>query len=325
MTSRPHTFGPIGYAERPWRRDPHDVPPGGDIYQATPEERAAVVAAARECGITLFHAAHEREAVSLGDSLRRLGLTTGLTLSTTDGDALDRCPDTEGGAFDAVQRAIARKKHLLGVGHLDIFSLYDIRRDTHTPARLAGAKRALDAARAAGDIGQIGATCCGDYDALADMIETGQWLPEWAAVRFCWADTRATTRLVPVCQEHNIPVMATQTFAWAGGVSFTRFPNTWRLRNLTRNFTGISAGQAHLCWILSQPGISGALVSMQTAEQVRENVAAAQDGDVPPGIESMLAQFMAAVLGTTEGWQGLREDEQWEVRAAAAAYLEGGG
>ena len=45
--------------------------------------------------------------------------------STTDGDALDRCPDTEAGAEEAIVAAIRRKQALLGVDYLDIFLLYD--------------------------------------------------------------------------------------------------------------------------------------------------------------------------------------------------------
>ena len=132
------TFGPIAYAERPWRRDPATAPGDGDIYAATPDERAQTVQAAFDAGIRLFHAAHEREAVSLGASLRTLGLRDQIILSTTDGDALDRCPDTEAGGEAAIAAAIARKRELLGVEAIDLFLLHDFRPETHTPRRLAG-------------------------------------------------------------------------------------------------------------------------------------------------------------------------------------------
>ena len=74
------------------------VSPESDIYLTTPEERAATIRAALDAGITFFHAAYEREAASLGASLKSLGVRDRVTVSTTDGDALDRCPDTEDGA-----------------------------------------------------------------------------------------------------------------------------------------------------------------------------------------------------------------------------------
>ena len=88
----------LAYSERPFRREPGSASPDSDIYLATSEERAGTVRAALDAGITLFHAAYEREAASLGVSLKSLGVREQVTVSTTDGDALDRCPDTEEGA-----------------------------------------------------------------------------------------------------------------------------------------------------------------------------------------------------------------------------------
>ena len=236
-------MGPISYAERPWRRDPQQVSADGDIYQATPAERAETVRAAFDAGVRLFHAAHEREAASLGASLRTLGLRERITLSTTDGDALDRCPDTEAGGAEATTRALARKQELLGAETLDLFLLYDFRPDTHTPARLSGALQALEAARAAGTVRRIGATCYGAYDALADALDTGLPL-DVVFVRFNSVDQNAAARLLPACRARGVTALAAQTFAWVGGVPFVRFPNTWRYRNLTKNFYGFTAAQA---------------------------------------------------------------------------------
>ncbi len=115
--------GSLCYAERPWRRAPEDPAPAPDIYCASVSERAAVMQAALDAGITLFHAAHEREAASLGQSIQTLGVRENVLVSTTDGDALSRCPDTEAGAYDAVTRAIARKQELLGTERLDVFHM----------------------------------------------------------------------------------------------------------------------------------------------------------------------------------------------------------
>jgi aryl-alcohol dehydrogenase-like predicted oxidoreductase len=313
-------IGPIAYAERPWRRDPQQASHDGDIYQATPAERAATVHAAFEAGVRLVHAAHEREAASLGASLKALGLRDQVFLSTTDGDALDRCPDTEAGGAEAVTRAVARKRELLGVEALDLFLLYDFRPDTHTPARLAGALRALEDARAAGTVRRTGVTCYGAYEALADALEAGLPL-DMVFARFNYADPRASARLLPTCRARGVTALAAQTFAWAGGVPFVRFPNTWRYRNLTKNFYGFTAAQVHLNWVLRQPDVDGAVVSMQTPEQVTENVAAAHIAKVPAGLESLFDSFVEAITRTREGWRGLLQDEQWEIRAVAEAFL----
>jgi len=302
--------------------EPGTVSPDSGIYAASPEDRAAAVKAALDAGITYFHAAYEREAQSLGQSLRLLGVRDQVTVSTTDGDALDRCPDTEDGAAAAVRGAVARKRELLGVDTLDVFLLYDFRPETHTPRRLAGAKTALAEAQASGHIRSVGATCYDAYDILADTLESDILTLDVIVARFNYLDQRAGDRLFPLCHSKAITTLAAQPFAWVGGVPFVRFPNTWRFRNLTKNFYGFTAGQAHLYWVSRQPNIDGILVSMQTPEQSAENIAALQITKTPTGLESLFDSFAEAITKTKEGWRGLLQDEEWEYRAAAETYLQ---
>ncbi len=313
--------GSLCYGERPWRRAPDDAGGEGDIYRASAHERAQVVQAALDAGITFFHAAHEREAVSLGQSIQTLDARERMVISTTDGDALSRCPDTEAGAYEAVGRAIARKQELLGVERLDVFHLYDVRAEVHTRARLAGAMQALNAARAQGHLARFGATCYEDYDHLARAIEQQQYLPDCVVTRFNFMDQRASARLLPVCAERGVATLAAQTFGWMGNVSFVRFPNTWRLCNMTRSFTGQSAAQAHLRWVRGQANIDGVLVSMQDTAQVKENAAAVQAAMPRADMASVFGSFAEAIRDTDDGWQALLEDPEWEARMAAEAYL----
>jgi len=314
----------LAYGERPFRREPGSASPDSDIYLATPDERAATVQAALEAGITFFHAAYEREAASLGVSLQSLGIREQVTVSTTDGDALDRCPDTEDGAAQAVRGAIARKRELLGVDRIDVFLLYDFRPEVHTPTRLAGARRALDEAREAGTIRYTGATCYGAYDALAEAIEGGFLPADVVLARFNYFDQAAGAHLFPACRVRGVTALAAQSFSWLGDVPFVRFPNTWRFRNLTKNFYGFTAAQAHLYWVLAQPNVDGVLVSMQTAGQLEENIGATRITKTPQGLESLFDSLVEALTQTREGWRGLKQDELWEYRAAAEAYLRRG-
>lgn len=312
----------LAYGERPFRREPGAVSPDSDIYAASPDDRTAAVKAALDSGITYFHAAYEHEAQSLGQSLKTLGVRSQVTLSTTDGDALDRCLDTEEDAAAAIRGAIARKRELLGVDTLDVFLLYDFRPETHTPRRLAGAKLALSEAYAAGHIGSVGVTCYREYEALAETLETDALTLDVVVARYNYFDQAAGIRLFPVCRSKSVMTLAAQTFAWVGGVPFVRFPNTWRYRNLTKNFYGFTAAQAHLYWVSRQPGVDGILISMQTPEMVTENLAALQISKTPTGLESLFDSFAEAITQTKEGWRGLLQDEEWEYRAAAEARLQ---
>jgi len=314
--------GSLCYAERPWHRAPDDIAPNGDIYRAGADERAQVVQTALEAGVTFFHAAHEREAVSLGASVKALGVRERIILSTTDGDALFRCPNTEAGGYDAVSRAIVRKLELLGTDCIDVFHLYDVRAEVHTPARLAGALRALNEARQWEHVTYFGATCYGDYETLVQAIKENRYVPACVATRFNYLDQRAAMHLLPLCGVRGIATLAAQTFGWVGNVSFVRFPNTWRLRNMTRNFTGQSAGEAHLRWVLGQEGIGGTLVSMQDAAQIKENREAVQSAMPRADMASVFGSFVEAIRDTDDGWRALRDDPEWEVRTAAEAYLD---
>lgn len=311
----------LGYGERPFRLEPGTASPGSDIYAASPADRTAAVKAALDSGITLFHAAYEREAQSLGQSLQALGVRNQIILSTTDGDVLDRCPDTEEGAAAAIRAALARKRELLGVDVIDVFSLYDFRPEVHTPARLAGAQLALSEAQTSGQIKYVGTTCYAAYDSLADALTTDGLALDIVIARFNYLDQAAGQRLFPLCHILGVTTLAAQPFAWTGGVPFVRFPNTWRYRNLTKNFYGFTASQAHLYWLSRQPDIDGILVSMQTPAQIAENVAALQITKTPVGLESLFESFVEAIIKTKEGWRGLLQDEQWEYRTAAEARL----
>ena len=312
---------PLAFGERPFRREPGRASPESDIYLDSEDERAKTIKAALDAGITFFHAAYEREAQSLGQSLKSLGVRHEVTVSTTDGDALDRCPDTKAGAAQAIRAAISRKQELLNVTVIDIFSLYDFRPEVHTPARLEGARLALREAQTAGKIRQIGATCYGAYDALTEALETKELPADLVIARFNYFDPGAAVKLFPLCRIREIVTLAAQPFSWIGGVPFLRFPNTWRTRNLTKNFYGFTAAQAHLHWILQQPGIDGVLASMQSAAQIAENVAGTALLQTPTGLEALFDSFIEAMTATREGWRGLLSDDLWDYRAAAETYL----
>ena len=328
MTMNSLTLSPIrlAYGERPFRREPGSAPPDSDIYLATPEERAATIRAALDAGITFFHAAYEREAASLGASLRSLGVR---------------------GAGDGQHHRRRRAGPLPGHGRwggagcpwaqspasgncsawtfVDVFLLYDFRPEVHTFTRLAGARRALDEARAAGQVVHVGATCYGAYDALAEAIEGDSLPADIVLARFNYLDQAAGTRLFPACRACGVTALAAQTFSWLGDVPFVRFPNTWRLRNLTKNFYGFTAAQAHLYWVLGQPNIDGVLVSMQTpAQMALRTSATTQLTKTPQGLESLFDSFVEALTRTREGWRGLKQDDLWEYRAAAETYLSRG-
>lgn len=204
---------PLAFGERPFRREPGTLSPDSAIYAASQDERAAAVSAALDVGVTLFHAHYEREAQSLGESLRRLGVRDKLTVSTTDGDALDRCPDTEDGAKAAVLGAVARKRQILGVDVLDVFSLFDVRPDVHTPARLAGARSALGEAQAAGQIVTVGATCDAAFDFLADTLAADVLPLGLVMARFAFPHQDAASRLLPLCRTRGIVTVAAHTFS----------------------------------------------------------------------------------------------------------------
>jgi len=167
----------------------------------------------------------------------------------------------------------------------------------------------------------MGVTCYGAFTELANAIEQGLIQPDIVLARFNFFDQGALDRLFPICRARGIQILATQPFSWIDGIPFVRFPNTWRLRNLTRNFYGFTAGQAHLHWILAHPEVDGVLASMQSEVQVLENFAGTQLAKTPDGLNSLFESFVEAITNTREGWRGLLSDEFWEYRVAAEMHL----
>ena len=72
----------------------------------------------------------------------------------------------------------------------------------------------------------------------------------------------AARTLIPTYREKNIAIIAAKTFSWIGDIPFVRFPNTWRFRNITKNFCNITAAQAHLAWGMKSQQFASVLVSM---------------------------------------------------------------
>ncbi|MEO7719843.1 MAG: aldo/keto reductase [Capsulimonas sp.] len=307
-------LSPISFSERRLRLNPETATEAPEPSQAAN--------AALQAGITVLHAAHEREAISLHASLATIQHPSPYLVSTTDGDVLARCPATEDGAAEAVQKAIARKKEMFGGRTLDLFSLYDFRRDTHLESVLTGAFRALREAREAQEIQCIGVTCYGDYEALAYAIQNGMVELDFVIVRYNYLDQQAGKTLIPLCRERGIDVIAAQTFSWRGDIPFPRFPNIWRYRNMTKNFYGMSVAQAHLKWLTASGQFDSILVSMQEPAQVLENVAAVKIVKLPVGLEALFQNIGGAIEDTSDGWLGLRDDEIWEYQLAAKAEME---
>ena len=90
---------------------------------------------------------------------------------------------------------------------------------------------------------------------------------------------------------------------------------------MTQAFRGYSVAQAHLRWVLGQAGVGGVLASMQDAAQIKENAGAVRMPMPGADMASVFGSFAEAIAGTDEGWRALLQDPEWEIRAAAQAFL----
>ncbi|HEY3329565.1 MAG TPA: aldo/keto reductase [Capsulimonadaceae bacterium] len=313
-------YGAIVYAEAPLLNDP--AASSTSPYALTVPQRAAVVSEALKYGVTLFLASTPAAVQTLSESLTAANAPESARVAIEVAHGLCDADDREDAGRSSVESDFAKAELSPLASRIDFLLLNDITEDLLDSRRLSGAVAALKQLKAAGKIRAWGLTCYRDHDAAAEVVQ--HYAPDLVIARCNAADLNALRLLVPRCEERGIPFIATQTIAWAKGVPFVRFSNTWRLRNMLMNFYGVSAVQAHTRWLLHGRGIGGVACTFNEQGQPQEVCASAGAGKLiapPPGMETALSEFISAITRSDEGWTILLSDPYWVYRAAASDLL----
>ena len=294
--------------------------PLGNLFQEVGDEAAgAALAQAWESGIRYFDTAPH---YGIGESERRFGEFLGrqerdaFTLSTKVGrllvpqdpagemDEAFRVPATHRRVWDftrsGIRRSLEDSLARMGLDRVDILYLHDV--ESQFDAALRSGYPALAELRAEGVVGAVGAGM-GDAGLMTTLVEETDVDVVMLAGRYTLLDQSGLEGVLPLCLKRGVAVHAAAVFN--SGVLAQPAPaadamyeyraappevvqRAGRLAEVCAEF-GLSLPQAALSFPLTHPAVTGIVVGMRSADEVRTNVAAFTEG-VPTELWSALRE-----------------------------------
>jgi D-threo-aldose 1-dehydrogenase len=277
-------------------------PLGGLFRPVDDATAAATLAAAWESGIRYFDTAPH---YGIGHSERRFGQflrqqpRDAFTLSTKVGrllveqdpagrtDEAFQVPATHRRVWDftrdGVRRSLEESLVRMGLERVDVLYLHDA--GEHFQAALHDGYPALAELRAEGVVGAIGAGM-ENTALLTTLIRETDVEVLMLPARYTLLDQSALDELLPACQERGVSVIAAAVFhsgvlAHARPVAGAMFGyQTASAAVLDRANRiaevcaahGVTLRQAAMAFPLTHPAVTGVVLGMRSAEEVRENV-----------------------------------------------------
>ena len=276
---------------------------GGGYGSIEEQEFIAAVHTALDLGITCFDTA---EAYGFGASERSLAKALGerrkdAIVVTKFGIGYKEAPNYRDSSRERVMVSIEKSLKNLNTDYVDVYMVHWP--DLNTP--FEETMRALD------DVVRQGkARAIGISNFRREQIETSMTTRRVDVAQYCWNmfDRRMDQEILPYCREHSMGVMAYGSLAYGllsgtfhadmtfdegdwrarqgrmGGINLFQtmfgpehFPNNIKaveeLKGLATSYNK-SLPQFALCWTLSHPAVSTALVGCRKAAEVEDNVGA---------------------------------------------------
>lgn len=190
---------------------------------------------------------------------------------------------------DGVRRSLEDSLRRMGVDQVDVLYLHDA--EQHFAEALGQGYPALAELREEGLVGAIGAGMS-DAGLLARLVEETDVDVVMLAGRYTLLDQSGLDRLLPVCQNRAVSVVAAAVFN--SGVLAQRQPAAGamygygqaspevlqRADRITEVCAahGVTLPQAAMAFPLTHPAVAGVVVGMRSAEEVRQNVPAFRAG-----------------------------------------------
>jgi len=277
--------------------------PLGGLFEPVADDAAAgALVAAWEGGIRYFDTAPH---YGIGHSERRFGAflrgqpRSTFTLSTKVGrylveqdpagrtDEAFQVPATHRRVVDfsrdGVRRSLEDSLSRMGVDRVDVLYLHDA--EPHFEAALHHGYPALAELRAEGVVGAIGAGM-GDATLLTRLVEEADVDVVMLAGRYTLLDQSALDDLLPACVDRGVSVVAAAVFN-SGVLAQSRPPvgATFEYETATTEVLeranriadvcarhDVTLPQAAMAFPLTHPAVSGIVVGVRSAQEVRENV-----------------------------------------------------
>lgn len=254
-------------------------------------EAGALLNGALDLGCTLIDTAR-----SYGLSEERIGRHLAhrraeFVLSTKLGYGVDGVPDW---THDCIVQGVERALRVLRTEAIDIAHLHSCPMETLQRGEVV---RALQDCRAAGKV--RAAAYAGDNAALSFAIESGAFDSVQASLSVC--DQAVLAQHLSAARSRGLGFIAKRPLAgsvWrhaqqpddpAQGQYWLR----WQAMNLRERLDGQDPGELALRFAAYQPGVSSAIVGTGKLAHLRANIAAVEQGPLPPEAVALLRQAFA--------------------------------
>lgn len=248
-------------------------------FFASDQERARVIGAAMDAGITYFDSTYYCEIKSLGRSLRLLGRRDGLVVSGMRVDFFANYLQECGDIRAYVRREVEQCLRAFGFDHVDQFMCGAMEQGDPAAhrAEMEDALDEFDRLREQGRLRWIGfSTHSPDYGAkLLDAFPAFNTV----MVPYNFANRAAEGRLATVVQRQNAALVAMKTHVWhIYGIPVTVLRHLRPVAGRLDHCPDAAIGPLALQFALANPLVSTCVPAVNGVEAVRENASASGRG-----------------------------------------------
>jgi aryl-alcohol dehydrogenase-like predicted oxidoreductase len=268
-------------------REGYDTKPGLERnarFFRTHQERARIVGAAIDAGVTYFDTTFPCEMESLGKSLSLLDRREGLFISGMRVDYLGNFL-TYGEKWNNDIKAYLRSEveerfKESSLDFLDQFMLGAMEQGdplSH-PALMDETISVLNQLVDEGKIGRFGFSCH-DQELAAKLLNK---YPQFSTVMvpYNFANRKAEELLIPEIKKSGAAFVAMKSMVWAEyGIPVGALRSLPPLSGFVEHDPSVSVGSLALRWILSNPLVSTVIPAMNSLEEVNENTALGMEKD----------------------------------------------
>jgi len=237
-------------------------------FMKTQPKRNVIIKRAIEAGINYFDTTQMEEAKSLGLALKNVGGREKIYIAAMiifPFRKMEKKPKTEW--REIIIREVEERLKLLQTNYIDVLNLHEPE-NSYSRERLKVALEALREMRDEGKIGWIGASTH-DPRFLAEIIRKYDCFD---SVMIPYNYHRQETReiLFPLCKALEIGIVVMKPFSWPYyGIPFVRFGPVEGEEK-----SPYTPAQLCLRWILSSLEVSTVVPSVNSLEELEENIAA---------------------------------------------------
>jgi len=285
-------------------------------FMETQPKRNEIIKRAIEAGINYFDTTQIEEMKSLGLALKALGKRKDLYIASMIVTIFRKLGENPKSKWrDLIYEGLEYRLKLLQTDRIEVFNLHAPETD-YSREKFLITMEVLKEIKEEGRIGWIGASSH-DPRFLAELIRKHDCFDS-VMIRYNYHLQEARKTLFPLCKALEIGVVVMKPFCWPYyGISFMRFGPVEGEEK-----TSYTPAQLCLRWILSSPEASTVVPSVNSIEELEENLAAIMKEDEIN--EKILGLYLKAATGpeAKEKLERMLNDPAIDIRYYARRALK---